>query len=69
MSGIDVKYVDSVLKSKLTRGYYIENATGSAGSMPKINQAIVANTLIPLPPCAEQNRLAQHLDQVMNIIY
>jgi len=69
MSGIDVKYVDSVLKSKLTRGYYIENATGSAGSMPKINQAIVANTLIPLPPCAEQNRLAQHLDQLMNIIY
>ena len=69
MSGIDVKYVDSVLKSKLIRGYYIENATGSAGSMPKINQAIVANTLIPLPPCAEQNRLVQHLDQLMNIIY
>ena len=37
--------------------------------MPKINQVIVANTLIPLPPCAEQNRLAQHLDQLMNIIY
>lgn len=69
MNGIDVKYVDSVLKSKLIRGYYIENATGSAGSMPKINQAIVANTLIPLPPCAEQNRLVQHLDQLMNIIY
>ena len=67
MSSIDVRYIDSVLKSTLTREYYIANATGSAGSMPKINQAIVANTLIPLPPCAEQKRLVQYLDEVMNI--
>ena len=66
MSGIDVRYIDSVLKSTLTREYYIANATGSAGSMPKINQAIVANTLIPLPPYAEQKRLVQYLDEVMN---
>ena len=66
MSGIDVGYIDSVLKSTLTREYYIANATGSAGSMPKINQAIVANTLIPLPPYAEQKRLVQYLDEVMN---
>ena len=66
MSSIDVRYIDSVLKSTLTREYYIANATGSAGSMPKINQAIVANTLIPLPPCAEQKRLVQYLDEVMN---
>jgi len=67
MSSVDVRYVDSVLKSTLTREYYIANATGSAGSMPKINQAIVANTLVPLPPCAEQKRLVQYLDEVMNI--
>ena len=67
MSSIDVRYIDSVLKSTLTREYYIANATGSAGSMPKINQAIVANTLVPLPPCAEQKRLVQYLDEVMNI--
>ena len=67
MSSVDVRYIDSVLKSTLTREYYIANATGSAGSMPKINQAIVANTLVPLPPCAEQKRLVQYLDKVMNI--
>ena len=39
MSGVEVKYVDCVLKSTLTREYYIANATGSASSMPKINQA------------------------------
>ena len=67
MSGVEVKYIDWVLKSTLTREYYIANATGSASSMPKINQAIVANTLIPLPPCAEQKRLVRYLDEVMNI--
>ena len=67
MSSIDVRYIDSVLKSTLTREYYIANATGSAGSMPKINQAIVANTLVPLPPCAEQKRLVQYLDEAINI--
>ena len=67
MSGVEVKYIDCVLKSTLTRDYYIANATGSASSMPKINQAIVANTLIPLPPCAEQKRLVRYLDEVMNI--
>lgn len=48
MSNIEVRYIDCVLKSALTREYYMENATGSAGSMPKINQTIVANNLIPM---------------------
>ena len=67
MSSIDVRYIDSVLKSTLTREYYITNATGSAGSMPKINQSIVANTLVSLPPYAEQKLLVRYLDEVMNI--
>ena len=67
MGSIDARYIDSVLKSTLTREYYIANATGSAGSMPKINQSIVANTLVPLPPYAEQKRLVRYLDDVMNI--
>ena len=67
MGSIDVKYIDSVLKSTLSREYYIANATGSAGSMPKINQSIVANTIVPLPPYAEQKRLVRYLSDVMNI--
>ena len=67
MSNVDVRYIDCVLKSALTRKYYMANAIGSAGSMPKINQAIVSNTLIPLPPCAEQKRLVQHLDEMVRI--
>ena len=35
--------------------------------MPKINQSIVANTIVPLPPYAEQKRLVRYLSDVMNI--
>jgi type I restriction enzyme S subunit len=33
--------------------------------MPKINQGVVLNTLIPLPPLPEQTRIVQKLDELM----
>jgi restriction endonuclease S subunit len=47
-------FIHSVLLAKFTRHYYQRNATGAAGNMPKVNQATVMNTLIPLPPMQEQ---------------
>ena len=44
MNGVDVKYVDYVLKSPLTRNYFSKNASGTSESMPKINQGIVSAT-------------------------
>lgn len=39
------------------RSYFQRNATGTQGTMPKVNQATVAGAPIPLPPLAEQARI------------
>lgn len=64
MSAVDIKYVDYVLKSPLTRKYFSQNASGTSESMPKINQSIVSQTLIPLPPFAEQKRIVSKIEEL-----
>jgi type I restriction enzyme S subunit len=43
-----------------------KNAAGTSSTMPKINQSIVSNTLIPLPPVNEQKRIVEKIDKLMD---
>lgn len=56
------KFLLHTLQSPPVREYLKNNAGGAAGSMPKINQGIVENVPIPLPPLPEQQRIVAKLD-------
>lgn len=61
----DVRFVLRALSTEAARRYFRSNATGTAGSMPKVNQAVVSEVPIPLAPIAEQKRIADKLDALL----
>lgn len=52
------------LSSPKTRKYYRDNAIGTSGNMPKINQTIVNNTPICLPIREEQDKITEFLSVI-----
>ena len=56
------KFIYYALSNKTTRTYFRANATGTAGNMPKINQQIVMNTPIDLPPIEEQEKIVHRVE-------
>ncbi len=50
------------LQSDPVREFVTNNAIGSAGSMPKINQGIVQSIPIALPPLVEQRTIVAELE-------
>lgn len=56
------QYLAYYLNTNTVREYYRSNATGTAGNMPKINQAIVANTPVVVPSIIEQQEIVRILD-------
>lgn len=62
---VDVRYVHRVLQSELGKSHFQTNASGTSGTMPKVNQKVVHSTPIPLPPFAEQKRIVAKIDQLM----
>lgn len=62
-------YLQLVLSSNLTKRYFKKNASGAAGNMPKINQEIVINSLIPIPPLEEQKIIIEKIEKIfLNIL-
>jgi type I restriction enzyme, S subunit len=58
-------FVEYVLQCDDTRRYFIERAQGTSGSMPKIDQEVVAGLQILLPPLAEQQRIVEVVDGLL----
>lgn len=56
------KYITYFLNSYEARSYFRDNATGTAGNMPKINGKTLKATMIPLPSLAEQKEIVNQLE-------
>ena len=65
---LSIKYIHTALISPFNRDYYMRNAKGAQKTMPKINQECVVNTLIPLPPLAEQNEIVARVEKYLETI-
>jgi type I restriction enzyme S subunit len=64
---VSLRYVHMVLVSPDLRAYLTSNATGSSETMPKINQEVLLNAPLPLPPLAEQHRIVAKVDELMTL--
>lgn len=58
------KYLKYSLSSQATKQYFQNKASGTAGNMPKINQGVVSNTPINLPPLPEQEEIVRRVESL-----
>lgn len=65
LESVDTRFIDYTLKAPMTRNYYSKKASGTSESMPKINQSVVSETVIPLPSLAEQRRIVAKLEELL----
>ena len=62
------KYIHTALVSPFNRSYFMSNAKGAQKTMPKINQECVVNTMIPLPPLAEQKEIVTQVEKYLQSV-
>jgi type I restriction enzyme, S subunit len=61
------EFLHHCLLSKKVRDYFRNNATGTAGNMPKINQTVVKETPISLPPLEEQKEIVKRVEALFSV--
>jgi type I restriction enzyme S subunit len=60
-------YVELFLRSERAHNYFRESAQGTAGSMPKIDQSVIEELVVPLPPPAEQHEIVRRVEAVFRL--
>ena len=64
---VNTEFIHIALVCIEGRSYFRNNATGTQGTMPKVNQATVAGAPIPLPPFAEQLRIVTRVNELRSL--
>jgi type I restriction enzyme, S subunit len=64
---IDTNFIYLVMSSEPCRNFLRSRASGTSGTMPKINQTTLKSLPIPLPPLAEQRRIVDKIDRLMGM--
>lgn len=61
------EYLHIVLSAPSTRDYFRKNATGTSGTMPKINQDILIQTLVPICSLEEQQEIVRQVNHLFSV--
>lgn len=64
-SELDLRYVHLAMSQDAARDFLRARASGTSGTMPKINQTTLKYLPLPIPPAAEQHRIVAKVDELM----
>jgi len=64
-SEMDTSFIYIAMSSEPSRDFLRSRASGTSGTMPKINQTTLKSLPIPIPPLAEQRRIVAKIDRLM----
>lgn len=67
-TAFDVRYVHLAMSQDASRDFLRARASGTSGSMPKINQTTLKSLPLPIPPLAEQRRIVAKVEQLMALV-
>jgi len=62
------KWMLANLQAPNTRRFFRENAKGSSGSMPKISQSVIGDTLITCPSLQAQHMTLEEVDRRLSVL-
>jgi type I restriction enzyme S subunit len=66
-SELDSDYVYFAMSASPSRNFLRKRASGTSGTMPKINQGALKSLPIPIPPLAEQQRIVKKIRELMSL--
>ncbi|QNX11264.1 restriction endonuclease subunit S [Acinetobacter seifertii] len=66
---INTEYIYYVMSSEPSRNFLRSRASGTSGTMPKINQKALTGLPIPLPPIEEQLRIVNNIKRLLQLCY
>jgi type I restriction enzyme S subunit len=64
---LDLDFIHLALNGPSAREFIVSRASGTSGTMPKINQGVLLDIPIPLPPAPEQRRIAARVQSLMKL--
>jgi type I restriction enzyme S subunit len=64
---VDLDFVHMAINGPIARAFIMSRASGTSGSMPKINQSTLMAIPIPLPPLKEQLRIMAQIARVESL--
>ena len=66
-NAVNREYICLAMSAAPSRDYLRDRASGTSGTMPKINQKTLNSLPIPLPPLEEQHRIVKMIDELMGL--